>query len=130
MIERVQRLATKMVQGLKGKSYPERLKALDLFSMARRRRRGDLIEVFKLLKGNYDLPTDSLLKKATTDTTRGHDFKLAKERANRDIRASFFCVRVVNDWNRLPPELVNLNSVHAFKTGLDKLWDSLFPDMI
>ena len=40
-----------MIPGLRGRSYEERLDILNLFSMERRRLRGDLIETFKLLKG-------------------------------------------------------------------------------
>ena len=39
-IEKVQRLATRMIAGQRGKSYEKRLADLDLFSMARRRLRG------------------------------------------------------------------------------------------
>ena len=49
-IEWVQRRATKMVPELKKLSYPEKLKCLRLPTMAYRRARGDMIEVYKLLK--------------------------------------------------------------------------------
>ena len=48
-LERIQRRATKLIPTLRNLSYEERLKQLDMFSLHKRRIRGDMIEVFKIL---------------------------------------------------------------------------------
>ena len=53
-IENVQRRATKQLARMKDIPYQERLKRLKLPTLAYRQTRGDMIELYKLLKGKYE----------------------------------------------------------------------------
>ena len=60
-----------------------------------------------------------LLIRMCGDRVRGNGFKLEEGRFRLDIRKTFFTVRVVRHWNRLPSEVVNALSVEAFEARLD-----------
>ena len=128
-LEKVQKLATRQIVGMKGRSYEERLIALGLFSLERRRLRGDLIESWKYLQKMDDPSQVSFFKKRSYTATRGHEWTLYRERSNKLLRANFFSQRVVDAWNRLPQELVAAMSSASFKVRLDRVWVGLFPDL-
>jgi len=52
-VEKVQRWTTKQVKYLRGLSYEQRLKKLNLPTLKYRRHRGDMIEDYKILHGIY-----------------------------------------------------------------------------
>jgi hypothetical protein len=119
-IEQVQGRATRMIEECRGLSYEERLKVTGLTTLEKRRTRGDLIEVFKAVKGITKIDRSSLFTIANNSRTRGHRFKLVKTRSRLDLRKNFFSQRVVNDWNSLPEAVVEANSVNSFKNLYDK----------
>ena len=123
-IEGVQRRATKLVPGLSKLSYPDRLKALSLPTLAYRRVRGDVIQVFKLLNETigYDKSLPPLLKTSHTQNLRGHSKKLYISGSNKDIRKYSFCQRVVKIWNNLPEEVISANTMITFEKRLDHFW--------
>ena len=123
-IEAVQRRATKFIPGFKNLSYKTRLETLNLPTLAYRRLRGSMIEVYKILNV-YDseiTPKLNIIK----SSTRGHDQKLRVDTAKRHHpKHHSFHLRIANPWNSLPTEVIHSKNLETFKNRLDKHWRDL-----
>ena len=124
-IENMQRRATKQVPGLKELSYPERLKILDMLTLAYRRIWGDVTEAFRILRQDcgYDKRvTDGLLKLSSNNNIWGHSLKLEHLRARLDVRKYSSTHRVVRLWNSLSESVISTPNIETFKIRLDRAW--------
>ena len=112
-IETVQRRATctKLVPDLRNVDYSQRLKILKLLYMQYRLRRGDMIQVYKIVKGLDRVPSEMFFKFCDPSDdmrqTRGHKWKIFKPQHTLDVRKHIFSVRIINDWNYLSAKVVD-----------------------
>ena len=132
LIEKVQRRATRLVPEFRHQDrlpYQDRLRTLKLPSLLYRRRRGDMIMMYKLMTGQLGLNKEDFVADPTSNSTRGHSLKLAKPRAHSRVRRNHLPVRAVDDWNSLPDAIVRSTTTNQFKNQLDKHWVELQYDI-
>ena len=121
-IENVQRRATRLLPCLKNKTYSERLKFLGLPSLEYRRERADMIQVYKILNDIDKVNKDKLFTMSHNIGTRGHQFKIYKNRYRLNVRGNYFSNRVIDLWNELPENTVMALTLNSFKSRLNKCW--------
>ena len=67
--EMAQRKATGLILGLARLSYEERLKERGIYTLERRRLRGDTMEMFNIMKGINKISADELFNRVDSDRT-------------------------------------------------------------
>jgi hypothetical protein len=85
--------------------------------------RGDLIEVFKIVKGYKDVNAQTFFELSKL-CTRGYSLKLFKTGCNLDCRKYTFAHRIVETWNSLDKDTVACDSLNGFKSRIDKILQS------
>ena len=91
-----------MIRGLETKPYEERLKELGMFSLEKRKLRGDMIAYFKYLKDCHTEEGQDLFSIIPECRTRDNGLKLKEARYRLHIRENFLTVRAVRQWNPSP----------------------------
>jgi ribonuclease P/MRP protein subunit RPP40 len=115
LLEQVQHRATKLVPGLSNLKYEDRLQILGLTTLSDRRKRGDLIQMFKIVHG-YETVTWEKPLELRAKNSLNYNREITKTEA----RHNFFTNRIANEWNKLPEDVILAKSVNSFKAKLDK----------
>ena len=106
-IERVQRAFTRMIDGMKGLTYKQRLTLLGLENLVSRRQYNDLAVVRNIMIGDRSSWSQLFqLANVAEAVNRGHAYKLHKQRFATQTRKCFFTERVVNSWNAVPDDVI------------------------
>ncbi len=129
LMERLQRLGTRMVKSLRGLSYEDRLRRLNLCTIERRLFRGDLILAYNLFQGRLNIPLDEIFEAPAERNLRRHDFQLRHRRFRLARRKAAFSVRLPKHWNKLSQAVVTARSFKAFTRLLDSNWASIFSQL-
>ena len=119
-LEGVQRRFTRMLPGMEHLSYGERLGRLGLFSLEQRKLRGDLIEVYKIMRDMDRVDREQLFPLVEGSVRRGHRFKVRAGSLGGYVKKNLFTQRVVTVWKSLSGRVVEAGRLIFFKKYLDE----------
>jgi len=129
-LENIQHRATRLVPEFKRIEYGDRLKKLRLTTLETRRKRGDLIQFYKVVNGHDHIKWKKSPEKivqgdkdgpAARNLRRG-GICFRREPANICApRNEFFLNRVIPLWNEIPQNVREAKTLNCFKAGLDNL---------
>ena len=126
VVERVQERAVKMISGLKGADYAEKLAELRMLSLEDRRTLYDLVQVYKIVHKVDDVPYGMWFE--LVGNTPGRVTRFSQDPLNivtkpsrTDLRRNFFSQRVISKWNDLPASVKAVESVKVFKSYIEEM---------
>ena len=123
-IEKVQIKAVNSISGLKGKSYAEKLKEINLMSLEMRRIKADLIQTYKILNRFDDVKPETWFQTVGENPVRltrlsDYPLNLIKTRSRLDIKGNSFSQRDIGSWINLPTFVKRKPTISSFKKALD-----------
>ena len=90
-----------------------------MFPLHRRRIWEDMIKVFKIIYNFDKINPKIFFEINNAPVTRGRSMKLRVRRCNTIVHKSYFNVRVVEHWNRLPASEISSKTIESGKSRLD-----------
>ena len=116
--------ATKNIDGFSELTYEERLRRLDLPTLVHRRKRSDMIEVYKhALSYNKAALSSSMCFRERP--SRKHKFQVMRREAADGLRGkqhNWFYYQTIATWNDLQQHVVETESLYALKLNIDEYW--------
>ena len=94
-LEQVERRAARMIRGLEAKRHEERLKEPSMYSLEKRRLRGDEVTLFKYLKDSHIEEGQDLFLIIPECRTCNNRLKLQESKFRLNIRKNYLTVRAV-----------------------------------
>ncbi len=85
-LERIQRIATKLVPEIMNMAYEDRLREMEMPTLEERRERGDMITLYKLVNKIDKIDKDDLPLTARLQGLRDNGKKLWKRNCVRDLK--------------------------------------------
>lgn len=123
-IERVQRKFTKIILRKRDLSYTDRLRILNLQTLAIRRKINDLLLLHSIFYKHVNIPFVNNIIVPVSNRTRGNSLRLSTlHRSRSDVVKYSWLHRAIRDWNCLPDELVRTVIVGSFKSKLFSHFD-------
>jgi hypothetical protein len=118
-LEKVQKRAVSMVNGLTGATYAEKLAEIGLDSLSDRRAEADLVQMYKIIHGfstvNKRYWFDMATRTVNITRMAANELCVKIPFARTDKRKNFYTVRIGEMWNGLPKNIRAAKSVAHFK---------------
>ena len=118
-LESVQRSFTKTLPDYSDLTYIQRLNKSGLSSLERRRLYADLTFFYKVIHKRIETDIINSIILDTTNSARGHSYKVRHLPTRLNVRLNFFTVRTIRVWNSLSEEVVCSDSVDSFRRALN-----------
>ena len=125
-LESVQRRWTREIAGMAEMVYERRLRELQLYSVAGRLLRADLVKIWKLVRLGSHESLRELFQVSRLENARGHSLRLIMPRCRTEVMRRTLMARRVQVWNALDAAVVEVNSLECFKRRLDGAISSEF----
>ena len=119
MIERVQKRVT--IDVFKNCLVYEYRTTLQLPTLSYRRHHANMLMVYNILHQNVNLQPECFFHQNLSSVTRGHNYKLFKPHAQKNVQSKF-SVRTINSWNSLLNDIILSNSINNFKILFDSYY--------
>lgn len=115
-------MVTRWFRHVRNIGYNQRRRTLSFYFLGRIKKRGDLVQAFKIVTGQIEIPgfRRALSQIRWNETRKENGKVITKERVNADLRSKSLAAGVVAHWNKLTEEAVEVVPVSEFDGWVDK----------